>query len=205
MLHIYRREREAVHERTEAMIVVAREQGFATWNASGPIWRGWLLAERGQQEEGIALMRQGLATWLATGTHLFRPYYLGLLAEACGKAGQAVEGLRLLAEALAAARKTGERFYEAELHRLMGKLLLEEAPLNASEAEDFFSRALDVARRQQAKSLELRAAASLARVWGEQGRRAEARDLLAPVYGWFTEGFDTADLKEAKALLDQLA
>ena len=114
------------------------------------------------------------------------------------------EGLSLLAEALATAHKTGERFYEAELHRLMGDLLLEEVPLNVSEAENSFSRALDVARRQEAKSLELRAATSLARLWGEQGRRGDARRLLSPIYGWFTEGFDTADLIDAKALLDQL-
>ena len=205
MLHIYRRETRAVHERTEKMVAVAREHGFAMWNASGPIWRGWVLAEEGQKREGIALMGQGLATWLATGGYLFRPYYLGLLAEACRKAGQAAEGQRLLAEALAAAHKTDERFYEAELHRLMGELLLEEVPLNVSEAENSFTRALDVARRQEAKSLELRAATSLARLWVEQSRRVEARDLLAPVYGWFTEGLDTADLKDAKALLDELA
>jgi predicted ATPase len=131
----------------------------------------------------IALMREGLAAWLATGGYLFRPYYLGLLAEACGKAGQVEEGLRLLAEARAAAHQTGEHFFEPELHRLMGKLRLEEVRLDVSEVENSFVRALDVARRQQAKSLELRAAASLARLWGEQGRRGEARDLLAPVYG----------------------
>jgi len=204
MLHIYRLELQAIHERTEAMIVIAREQGFAMWNASGPIWRGWLSAEHGRGEEGIALMRQGLAAWSAAGGNLFRPYYLGLLAEACGNAGQIAEGLSLLAEALATAHKTGERFYEAELHRLIGKLLLEEVPSNVAEAENSFSRALDVARRQQAKSLELRAATSLARLWGEQGRPGEARELLAPLYGWFTEGFDTADLIDAKALLDQL-
>jgi hypothetical protein len=107
-------------------------------------------------------------------------------------------------EALAAAHQTGEHFFEPELHRLMGKLRLEEVRLDVSEVENSFVRALDVARRQQAKSLELRAAASLARLWGEQGRRGEARDLLAPVYGWFTEGFDTTDLKDAKALLDEL-
>jgi predicted ATPase len=205
MLHIYRRESQAVHERTERTIVVAHEQGFAMWKASGPILRGWVLAEEGRKTEGIALMRQSLVTWLATGTHLFRPYYLGLLAEACGKAGQAAEGMSLLTEALDAAHKTGERFYEAELYRLTGELLLQGFPLKVSEAENSFNRALDIARRQQAKSLELRAATSLARLWGEQGRRVEAHDLLVSVYGWFTEGFDTADLTEAKALLDELA
>jgi predicted ATPase len=127
------------------------------------------------------------------------------LADACGKDGQAGEGLSLLAEALAIVRRTGERWWEAELYRLQGELLLALSWENHVEAEACFQQALAVARQQQAKSWELRAAMSLSRLWQQQGKRAAARDLLAPIYGWFTEGFNTADLQEAKALLEALA
>jgi predicted ATPase len=133
---------------------------------------------------------------------VFRTYYLAFLAEAYGKLGQAREGLTLLGEALAIVHKTGERFYEAEIYRLKGELLLGHSAENHGEAEDCFQQALLVARHQQAKSSELRAAMSLARLWQRQGMRAAAYDLLAPVYGWFTEGFDTSDLQEARALLE---
>jgi predicted ATPase len=136
---------------------------------------------------------------------VFRPSYLAFLAEASGKLGQAGEGLALSGEALAAVHKTGERFYEAELHRIQGELLLVHAAENHGKAEASFQQALLVARHQQAKSLELRAAMSLARLWQHQGKRAAAHELLAPLYGWFTEGFDTADLQDAKALLEELA
>jgi predicted ATPase len=149
-------------------------------------------------------MRQGLVAYQATGAAVFRPYYLGFLAQAYGKVGQAGEGLMLLGEALAAVHQTGERFCEAELYRLKGALLLVHSAENHGKAEACFQQALAVARRQQAKSWELRAATSLSRLWQHQGKRQEAYDLLAPIYGWFTEGFDTADLQEAKALLDTL-
>ena len=136
---------------------------------------------------------------------MFRPYYLAFLAEAYGKVGQAGEGLTLLGEALAAVHKTGERFYEAELYRLKGELLLVRSAENRGEAEACFQQALLVARHQQAKLLELRAAMSLSRLWQQQGKRTAAHQLLAPVYGWFTEGFDTPDLQEAKALLEALS
>jgi predicted ATPase len=156
----------------------------------------------------MAQMRQGLAAWRATGAEVFRPHYLALLAEAYGKAGQAEQGLTVLAEALAIVERTGEHWWEAESYRLKGELLLaqagEERPA-VKAAEDCFQQALAMARRQQAKSLELRAAMSLARLWQHQEKRAEARQLLAEIYGWFTEGFDTADLQEAKALLEELA
>src|SRR5262245_4793013 len=132
------------------------------------------------------------------------PYHLALLAEAYGKAGQGAEGLRVLAEALTMVNSTGERNYEAELYRLKGELLLQQATEGDSEAETCFRQALDIARQQQAKSLELRAAMSLSRLWQRQGKHAEAHELLAPIYGWFTEGFDTADLQEAKGLLKAL-
>jgi predicted ATPase len=160
---------------------------------------------QGQDEAGMAQIRRGLAALRATGAALRLPYYLALLAEACGQTGQAAEGLTLLAEALALVDKNEECWWEAELHRLQGELLLSMSADNHTEAAGCFHQALNVARHQQAKSLELRAAMSLARLWQRQGKRTEAYELLAPVYGWFTEGFDTADLQEANALLEELA
>jgi predicted ATPase len=149
-------------------------------------------------------MHQGLAAWEATGAELLKPCVLALLAEAYGKVGQADVGLTLLDEALATVNKHGERFYEAELYRLKGELLLALSEEHQAEAESCFHQALAIARRQQAKSWELRAAMSLSRLWQQQGKRTEAQALLAPIYGWFTEGFDTVDLQEAKALLEEL-
>jgi len=149
-------------------------------------------------------MRQGMTAWQATGAEVDRPYYLALLAEGYGKAGRAEEGLHVLAEALAVVDAIEERYYAAELYRLQGELLLARSAGQHTEAETCFHQALDVARQQQAKSWELRAAMSLSRLWQRQGKRAEAYELLAPIYGWFTEGFDTADLQEAKALLAEL-
>jgi len=158
-----------------------------------------------QGEDGIIHIRQGLAAYQATGAAVGRPQQLALLAEAHGQVGQAEAGLAVLAEALTMVGHTGERSYEADLHRLTGRLLLARSGAHHTEAEACFRRALDMARRQQAKSLELRAAVGLSRLWQQQGKRTEAYDLLAPVYGWFTEGFDTADLQDARALLDALA
>jgi predicted ATPase len=159
----------------------------------------------------MAQMCQGVAAYEATGAALRRTYFCALLAEAYGRAGQVTEGLRLLAHALTVVRTNGEQVYEAELYRLQGELLLAPAgqgqrPPGPSEAaaESSMQQALDIARRQQAKSLELRAAMSLNRLWQQQGKHQEAYELLASIYGWFTEGFDTADLQEAKALLEAL-
>nr|MDQ3831811.1 hypothetical protein [Candidatus Tectomicrobia bacterium] len=156
---------------------------------------------------GIAQIRQGSAGFRATGAGLTWPWWLALLAEACGKVGQFDEGLRALEEALAAVQHNEERLYEAEVYRLKGELLLAQAGnrQTVAEAEACFQQALDVARRRQARSWELRAAMSLARLWQRQGKGTEARELLAPIYCWFAEGFDTADLREAKALLEELA
>jgi len=203
-VHQFRREGQAALERAEALIAFAREQALPHWVASGTILRGWALAEQGRVEEGIAQMHQGLSGRRATGAELGRPYYLAQLAETYGKAGQAEAGLRVLDEALAAVHKTGERQHEAELHRLKGALLLVQDGADTQEAERCFRQAMDVACRQQAKSLELRAATSLSRLWQQQGKCAEAHKLLAPIYGWFTESFDTADLQEAKTLLEAL-
>jgi len=159
---------------------------------------------QGQSAAGMRQMDQGIAAIRATGQALSRPVCLVVLAEAAGDAGQAEEGLRLLAEALAAFEDSGRGDLLAEAYRLQGALLLRQAAPNAAQAEARFQQALTIARRQQAKSWELRAAMSLSRLWQQQGKREEARALLAPIYGWFTEGFDTADLQEAKALLAEL-
>jgi predicted ATPase len=207
LLHFSRREGPLVQARAEAIIALAAEHGFAHWWALGTMLQGWARAMQGQSEEGIPQLRQGLAAWQATGARGAGPYYLAMLAEAYGQAGQAEEGLHVLAEALALVHAGGERRHEAELYRLKGELLLSAAGgvQNAAlSAEECFQQALAIARHQQARSLELRAAMSLSRLWQQQGKQAEARQLLAPIYGWFTEGFDTADLLEARALLDEL-
>jgi predicted ATPase len=205
MLHRLRQEGQAAQERAEAAMTLSTEQGFPLWLALGMILRGGALAEQGQGTEGIAQMRQGLAVFQATGAEVGRPYFLALLGEAYGRVGQVEEGLGVLAEALAAVEKSGERFYEAELHRLTGELLLARATADQAQAEGCLRRALDVARRQRAKSLELRAAMSLSRLWQRQGKRGEARQLLEGIYGWFTEGLDTKDWQEAQVLLDGLS
>jgi predicted ATPase len=203
-LHLYRREGQLVQEQAVADIALATEHNFAFFLAHGTILRGWALVEQGIKTEGIVQIRQGLAAYRATGAECERSFWLALLAEAYGKVGQPGEGLVVVAEALADVHK-GWRFCEAELFRLKGELLLGPSAENHAEAETCFHQAFKIARNQQAKSLELRISASLSRLWRDQGKRHEARDLLAPVYGWFTEGFDTRDLKEAKALLDELS
>lgn len=165
--------------------------------------RGWALTVHGHMAEGIALMRQGHAAFRATGAE--RVYPLTRLAEALGKASEVDAGLHVLAEGLALVEQHEERVFEAELHRLKGELLLAQSWDHHAAAHTCFQQALAVARRQEAKSLELRAALSLSRLWQQQGKRAAARELLAPVYNWFTEGFGTPDLREAKALLEALA
>jgi predicted ATPase len=173
------------------------------------VLRGWALAE--QREEGIAQIRQGMAAYQAMGTELGQSYFLAYLAEAYRKGRQAEEGLSVLAEALAAVDRTGERVYEAELYRLKGELTLQQSSMQRlvsgvqKEAEECFWKAIEIARHQQAKSLELRASMSLARLWQQQGKHHAARNTLSEIYGWFTEGFDTKDLQEAKALLDELS
>ena len=202
-LHKLRGEANAAQEWAEAALAIMTEQGFGQNLGTTTFTRGWALAAQGRHEEGMAQMRQGLAARRAVGAGITLAEYSARLGEAYGRIGQAEAGLRLLAEALAVVDK-GDRWYEAELHRLKGELLLRQAVPDAPQAEACFQQALAVARRQQAKSWELRAAMSLSRLWQQQGKRAEARELLAPIYGWFTEGFDTPDLQEAKALLEDL-
>ncbi|MBI1929317.1 adenylate cyclase, partial [Candidatus Poribacteria bacterium] len=236
LIHQLRQEEQLTQERAEAAITFSTEQGTPFWRAFGTILHGWALSRRGQGEEGIVQIEKGLAAYRAIGAELLQPYFLGLLAEAYGRVGQAEKGLAALDEALARVEKTGERWWEAELYRLKGELLLmqQRSPIPACgeglgvgasaepeadkgsvgasppqtvepEAETCFHKALDVTRHQQAKSWELRTAVSLGRLWQRQGKKEEARKMLAEIYGWFTEGFDTADLKEAKALLEELS
>src|SRR5262249_26476040 len=191
--HQLRREGRATQERADAAMSLATEQGFPHWRVVSSILRGWTLAQQRQAEEGIEQSNQGLITYRSTEAELNQPYFLALLAEAHGTMGQPEAGLTVLTEALALVDTTGERWYESELYRLQGALLLQQSSDHQAEAENCFHHALEIARTQQAKSLELRATTSLARLWQQQGKRQEAHDLLAPVYGWFTEGFDTAD------------
>jgi predicted ATPase len=201
-VHLFRREPElalCLVDRAEAL---AAEQRLAATVQPG-ILRGPALAMQGATGEAISCIREALAALQRRGATLHRPYGLAYLGEALALQGEYVPALAVLGEGFETIDTTGERWWEAELHRVNGIAL---CGLNRlEEGQAAFEDALRIARHQQAKSLELRAATSLARLWGEQGRRIEARELLAPVYGWFTEGFDTADLKEAKALLDQLA
>jgi predicted ATPase len=201
----FRRDVAAVHEHAEAAVMLSTEQGFPLLAAYGTSLRGWALAMQGQGEEGLAQVRQGIAASWATGGALFVPYFCTVLADACDHLGHTEDGLQALAEVHTLVEQQEKHSWEAEVSRLRGVFLLRQTGTPQTEAETWLQRALDVARRQEAKSLELRAASSLARLWQHQGKPDAARELLALIYGWFTEGFDTADLQEAKALLDALA
>ncbi len=190
-----------MQQHAERLIELSRDQALPVYIACGTILWGWTLTEQGQVEEGMLQMREGLVAYRATGALVDMPYYLSLQAEAWAKAGQPEKGLAMLAEAQAILGHTGERWYEAELHRLEAVLLSQLAEADVSQVETGFQRALHVSRHQQAKSWELRAAMGLSNLWQQQGKHDEARQLLAPIYHWFTEGLDTADLQEAKALL----
>jgi len=231
-VHRFSWEVKATQERAKELSALSTEHGFPITLAVGAAHQGWALAEQGLGKEGIIQIRQGIDVWRATGSTLFfQPFLLAMLAEAHGKGGLPEEGLTVLAEALAIVNKTGERFWEAELYRLKGMLMLQSraglrqvqdksktSQANSkdtntqhptpstqaeAEAEACFLKAIEIARRQSAKSLELRAVMSLSRLWQQQGKKAEARQMLAEIYGWFTEGFGTADLKEAKVILEE--
>jgi class 3 adenylate cyclase/predicted ATPase len=204
LIHQLRREERFTQERAEATISLTKEQGFQFWMALGSLLHGWALVHYGQAQEGIAQISQSLTAYHATGAEILRPYCLALLAEAHGTLGEPEAGLVVLTEALTLIDTTGERWYVPELYRLKGDLLLQQNSNNQADAEICFHHALEIARTQQAKSWELRAATSLARLWHQQGKPQEAYDLLASVYNWFTEGFDTADLQDAKVLLNEL-
>ena len=204
-LHQLLHERQEAQEQAEALIALATEQGLPLWLATGMVVRGWALAADGRAEDGIAVILRGLADYRATGAELFSPHFLALLADAHWRAGQAAAGLSPLADALDRVAKGGPRWIEPELHRLKGELLLALPEADTTEAEACFRHALTIAREHGARMLELRTAMSLARLWRDSGRAGKARELLAPVCEWFTEGFDTRDLREAKALVQELA
>ena len=204
VFHLMRGEGHTAQAYTEAAIRLAMDQGFLHWRAHGFILRGSTLVHQGEAKEGIEQIHQGLMDYRATGAEINRSYWLALLAEAYGIIGQPEAGLTALTEALTLVDTTGERWCEPELYRLKGALLLQQNLDNQVDAEACFHKALDIARTQQAKSFELRTATSLARLWQSQGKRDEARQVLGDAYNWFTEGFDTADLQDAKALLDAL-
>jgi predicted ATPase len=213
-LHQRRREVRGAQAHADALLTLATAQGFPQYVGYGTFWQGWALARQGERA-GLAQMHQGLAALVAMGSFVARPLCLVWLAEATGQAGDVDAGLRLLAEALEACVTNGRGDVLAEAYRLQGALLLQSGgvlPASGSghrrphveEAAACFQQALTLARRQQAKSWELRAAMSLSRLWQQQGKRTAAYELLAPIYGWFTEGFDTVDLQDAQALLTAL-
>jgi tetratricopeptide (TPR) repeat protein len=221
-VHRARQEVQAAREEAETAIALATEHGLQLFHAEGTFVRGWALAQQGQIEEGIVQMRQGIAAFRAAGAALGLSDHFASLAEPYMKLGQTEEAFEALAEALAIVDTSGERMVEAELYRLKGQLTLQSQvqslkskisnpqPSTSNtqaeeEAEACFHQAIKIARRQSAKSLELRAAMSLGRLWQQQGKKTEARQMLAEIYGWFTEGFDTADLQEARALLEELS
>jgi predicted ATPase len=206
MLHQCRREPRAVLACADLSIAISAEQGFSFWHAGGTVLRGWALSECGSRAEGIVVLRQGLEAWMATGSVTYQTYYLALLAEVLANDGQTEEARKAVEEALGLAERTAERFFEAELHRLQGVLLLRAGEsVELTRVEACFHQAVAVARRQDARSLDLRAVMSLCRLYQTQGRQAEARPMLEKTVGWFTEGFQSSDLQDAKALLKGLA
>jgi len=210
LFNAMRRDVQALKDDAEELIRLANEKSFAGWSGMATFFLGEALTMLGQVQEGMGQMREGMAARQSVGVRLNLPGTLRSLAEAQGEAGHPEEGLTTLAEALALLEQTDERHWEAELYRLRAELLLmqgdgAEAEASFHKAESCFQHAVEVARRQQAKSWELRATVSLCRLWQEQGRMDEARQMLAQIYGWFTEGFDTPDLQEARALLEGLS
>jgi predicted ATPase len=203
-LHLLRGEPKEADELAEPALALSNKHGFTFWTALIVFMQGWSLCQQGRVAEGVARMHMGFASAQATGAKMMRPMFCVLLGQACGQVGQLDEGRRMLSDAQDAVEESGQRQYEAEMHRSKGELHLRGASLEVEQAAAFFERALQTARQQQAKSWELRAAMSVARLWRDQGRHRQAEELLAPVYSWFTEGFDTADLREAKVLLDEL-
>ena len=223
ILHQLRGDERLAYDNAQAAIDVASEHGLVLYQAMATITRGWALTEQRRQEEGIQQMRQGLAGHQATGTEVLLPHFLALLAEALGKSGQAEEGLRISEEALVVADRNGEGYYRAELFRIKGELLITQAtsrgvsraatggkagfdgePAVVAQAEACFEQSIKIAQLQKAKSLELRAVMSMSRLYQRQGKKKEARHLLTQIYDRFTEGFDTVDLRGARALLDEL-
>jgi predicted ATPase len=190
---------------SQELLALADEKGAPFWKALGMMAQGAVLARTGNASDASKMLTSGITAYRSTGSTLYLPFYLSYLARARAELGQFDDARRCIGEAMTAVETTKERWLQADIYRTAGEIALESPDPDAAKAQAYFERALSVARTQQAKSLELRAATSMARLWRDQGKRAEGRDLLAPVYGWFTEGFDTLDLKEAKALLKELA
>ena len=188
----------------DELIQVADETGAVQWNANGMMTRGWILALTGRPSDTVQMITSALMSWRSTGATYWVPLLLSYLARAYAELGQFDDTGRSIREATTTVETTNEKWFEAEVNRIAGEIALLSPEPDAAKAQSYFERALAVARQQQAKSWELRAAMSLARLWRDQGKVRQARELLAPVYGWFTEGFDTCDLKEAKALLEEL-
>jgi predicted ATPase len=187
------------------LVALTDEKGARQWKAGGMLARAWLFAVTGKTSDAVQMLTSGITAWRSTGSTVFMPWFLSLLARAYAGLSQFDDAWHFIGEAMTAIETTKEKWCEAEVHRVAGEIALLSQEPDTAKAEAYFERALSVARQQQAKSWELRAAMSMARLWRDQGKRKEARDLLAPVYDWFTEGFDTRDLKEAKALLEELA
>jgi predicted ATPase len=204
-LHIFCGNYSVAARLTSELIALADEKGATYWMAFGMLSEGWISALTGKPSNAVQLIASGLSKYRSTGATLFWPSSVSHLAKAYADLSQFDEAWRCYAEATTATEAAKERWYESETHRIAGEIALMPSNSDAAKAEAFFERALAVARQHQAKSWELRASISLARLWRDQGKVSEARELLAPVYGWFTEGFDTRDLKEAKALLEELA
>jgi predicted ATPase len=195
----------AVDAHVGEILALADEKGTSLWKAYGMTLQGCVLALTGRSSDAVGKLTAGIAAWRTTGATIVVPFYLAHLALAHAEAGNSTEAWRCVRKAMVLVGSTKEKLWEAEVNRAAGKLALLSRELGASDAQGYFERALAVAREQQAKSWELRASTSLARLWRDQGKRTEARDLLAPIYGWFTEGFDTPDVREAKVLLEELS
>jgi predicted ATPase len=195
----------AANALVDDIVVLANEKGASLWQAGGMALRGCILTLTGKSSDAVELITSGITAWRLTGATVWLPFYLSHLARAHAELGQFDDAWRCIGEATTAVESTKERWYEADVIRMSGEIALMSPQQDAAKAQTYFERALAIALAQHAKAWELRAGISMARLWRDQGKRDEARDLLAPIYGWFTEGFDTIDLKQAKALLDELA
>jgi predicted ATPase len=189
----------------DEVVLLADLKGSTFWKAMGIMNQGCVSALTGMASDAVRTIISGITAWRSTGARVFLPFYLSYLTRACADIGEFDDAWRYIQEAITAVETTKEKWWEAEVHRVAGEIALKSPKSDCAKAEAYFEHALAVARQQQAKSLELRAAMSLARLWRSQGKLEQARELLAPVYCWFTEGFDTRDLKEAKALMEELA
>jgi predicted ATPase len=205
LVHILCGAHATVAAQARELVALAEEKGSAFWRAHGIMHQGHALAVAGDPSNAVRMLVSGITAYRSTGAKNLIPFHLSCLAKAYAELGQFDEGRRCVGEAMAAVETTKEKWCEADIHRIAGEIAMMAPNPDVAKAEEYFERALAVARQQQAKSWELGASISMARLWRDQGKRQQARDLLAPVYGWFTEGFDTLDLKEAKALLDELA